>query len=598
MSFRKKIFFAVLMGTLIALAIPLLYARLTVQDFLLEETKAEALREARLISHLMNALPSIQDRQKYLNELATSQTQLTIFSKDGKRIMESTLTQQHANAESEPLHPEVHTALSLGQGFDIRYSNTEHTIILYSALPLADGNILRIGRPFSGFQPQIEELGKTFILILLASSILSLLISYALSGLLKRDLAQMMRVIEAISLGHYYRRLRFYPGEEFAPLAEAVNRMAINISEHISTMTDQKEQLQSILDTMNEGVLVFDHQGDIRSCNKALRNMFPNTDKALGKQVVEVIPTPALQQAVEDILQIPADAENTANVITTIKENPLHLELAPGRFFAIHLTRAGSTDINLGAVAVFHDISPIMRLERVRRDFVANVSHELRTPLTAIQGYAETLADLEDMPEDCRRFAEIIRKNGAYLAKMVEELLALARLENADTPIQVSSIKAIEGVQAAIGLCRQQFEMRNMHIQVDIDENILIMADLQHITQIFRNLLENAARYASQSSTVYIKAQKDNTMHAMTRFAVCDNGPGIPQADKDRIFERFYRVEKHRSHASTGLGLAICKHTVEGLGGQIWVESPTKDHSTGFYFTIPTAFGESSDRTT
>ncbi len=597
MSFRKKVFVAVLMGILIALVIPLLYARLTLQDFLLEEARADAFREARLVSHLMNALNSPLERQEFLKEFATNQTQLSLFSPKGEELMESSFPQVTRNTEStEPIRPEVHTAISTGQGSDIRYSNQLRTTMLYVAMPLNDGKILRLGIPYTGLQPQISFFAETLFIVLIASIILASFVAYFLSGLLKRDLAQMMRVIEAISLGHYYRRLRFFPGKEFKLLAQAVNRMAENISEHINTMADQKEQLQSILDTMNEGVLVLDQHGDIRSSNKALRQMFPDMEKFEGKQVVEAIPAPALQKAVDEILQLPINTEENQGEYSN-KENPLQLELESGRFFSIHLTRAGSSDVDLGAVAVFHDISPILRLEGVRRDFVANVSHELRTPLTAIQGYAETLADLESMPDDCRRFAEIIRKNGAYLARMVEELLALARLENADVPVQIMGMDAEEGAQAAIALCRQQFEICQVQLHVEIEKNLMIMANAQHITQVFRNLLENAARYAPKGSMVYIKAQKDPTAQGMTRFAVCDNGPGIPQADRDRFFERFYRVEKHRTQASTGLGLAICKHTVERLGGRIWVESPTKEYATAFYFTIPTALGDTNDRT-
>ncbi len=439
----------------------------------------------------------------------------------------------------------------------------------------------------SNLSPLQHAVTYTLFAVIVAAVTSALLHIY-----IRRDFHQVLDFVNKLTLGQFHRRLHITASHSTASLATPMNDMATYFENCVQDLSASNEQLLTILNTMNEGVLVLTPSGSIQHYNRALRHMFPQVENFKGLQVVEAIPVPGLQQAVDDILSAPVLSNGAEGKNYT----SLQLELDPERVFSVHLTPAGGNDVSLGAVVVFHDISPIVRLERVRRDFVANVSHELRTPLTAIQGYAETLVNTEDFPEDYKRFVEIIRKNGAYLARMVEELLALARLENTHMPLATSEVSAIESVQAALLLCRLQLELRNIQVKIEFDESILLKANVQHLTQVFRNLLENAGRYAPEGDAIVVRAQSlpdtDAEHGGMTLFSICDKGPGIPQVDNMRIFERFYRVEKHRSHASTGLGLAICKHTVERLGGHIWVESPTPEFSTVFYFTIPTFIGD------
>ncbi len=436
-----------------------------------------------------------------------------------------------------------------------------------------------------------------FIISALSSLLGAGILTVCLQKIIKGEFIHVKDFVKSISQGEYQRRLSAAPCDAYVALVNPINNLAMHFEEQVKNLTASNEELHTILDTMTEGVLVLTPTGSIQHCNRALQRMFPNTEHAQGWQVVEAIPVPRLQKAVDDILHAPlsyGNGTNNGNGHDKIT-NSLQVELGPERVFAVHLTRASHITKHLGAVVVFHDISPIFRLERVRRDFVANVSHELRTPLTAIQGYAETLVNTQDFPEEYLRFVEIIRKNGAYLARMVEELLALARLENAHLPLQTASVHPQESVQAALALCRQQLDLRNILVRLEFPENFVVHGNTQHLTQVFRNLIENAGRYAPEGGEIVVKALQDVQTH-MATFAVCDKGPGIPEEDCERIFERFYRVEKHRSHGSTGLGLAICKHTVERLGGRIWVESPKQEYSTVFYFTIPTCFGENCDR--
>ncbi len=585
MPFFNKTFLTVFSGFALAFFMVMLYARFNLQELILKEIDHQTLSEARVIAHLFNTMPMADAKQ--ISDIRLNNQHLSLFNAQGDLIDDSHIPyKDFSPAHNDADKPELQNAQTLGEGTHIRYDEAIKSYMVFAAVRLKNNNILRISTSSSGYMPLIESQPKVIIFILILIFSFSLLITYLLTKPLQRDLSQIKGIIEAIGLGEYQRRLSMLLNKEFTPLAEKINHMSIQIEGQIRTTEEQKEQLQSILDTMNEGVLVFGPNGGIRRYNKALSLMFPTIIHAIGRQVMEAIPVPTLQKAIEDIVQ------NNKNSTNDISNNPLQFTLASERVFSVHLARAGGNNQNFSAVAVFHDITSLVRLERVRSDFVANVSHELRTPLTAIQGYAETLAELDNMPENSRRFAEIIRKNGAYLARMVEELLALARLESGDVPMNIIATQAIDSINTAMALCRRQFDLQNIQVEIQVDDNLHIMSSTQDLTQIFRNLLENASRYAPFGSKVLIKALQDFHEKSMISFAVCDNGPGIPEPDQSRIFERFYRVEKHRSHASTGLGLAICKHTVERLGGQIWVESPTSEYATVFYFTIPTALGD------
>jgi two-component system phosphate regulon sensor histidine kinase PhoR len=222
-----------------------------------------------------------------------------------------------------------------------------------------------------------------------------------------------------------------------------------------------------------------------------------------------------------------------------------------------------------GAILVLHDISDLRRADRVRRDFVANVSHELRTPLTAIRGYVEALLEDQPSPEDNRRFLEIIARHTERMERLVKDLLRLARLDaGQETPelVECDLHNVLQGVvhELAGPLAARQ---SNVTLQVPADVRTVV-SDPAKLHDVLRNLLENAITYSPERATVSVDASRD---HGALVIRVLDDGPGIPNADLTRVFERFYRVDKSRSRApgGTGIGLAIVKHLVELLGGSV-----------------------------
>jgi two-component system phosphate regulon sensor histidine kinase PhoR len=235
---------------------------------------------------------------------------------------------------------------------------------------------------------------------------------------------------------------------------------------------------------------------------------------------------------------------------------------------------------------VVYDATELMRLERVRRDFVANVSHELRTPLTAITGYAETLMDMEEMDPEQRGFAGVIHKHALALGRVISDLLALARIEDAREKIPLSATDPTTPLNEALRSCAEQADRKNLRFVVAGGWEHPILGNASLLAQVFRNLLENACRYAPEGSEIVIACERGEREML---FSVRDQGPGIPQSELSRIFERLYQVKKQRNSGSSGIGLAICKHIIERHGGRIWAESPYQDFATAMLFTVPLA---------
>ncbi|WP_158407272.1 ATP-binding protein [Megalodesulfovibrio gigas] len=433
-------------------------------------------------------------------------------------------------------------------------------------------------------------------------------------------------VARAIGAGDLKRRAPRYDSKELDDLAMAVNRMADGIAAQIRTITEQKTQLETVLNSMREGVLVIDKKCRITAVNRAMRDIFPDAEQAVGRSPLEVILSPELQQACEETVACTAGRQASRS---------FQIEPMRDKVYDVTMTRLRSVDDAsgedcLGAVAVFHDISPLTRLERVRRDFVANVSHELRTPLTSIKGYAETLLlGMEeeggngqgDMPAQGgaasarKNFLEIILKHANHMTKMVNDLLHLARLESGERQFEFRMVNAAEAFSQAYKECLHLAETSGLAVRNLLPaEGVAVHADQTRLVQVFRNLLENAFKYGAPSVLdagspgspglpgkpgatgegprgevcVYCQERGGDVV-----FSIKDQGPGIPRADRERVFERFYRVEKHRQKhkaGSSGLGLAIVRHIVEKSRGAIWVESPVEDgHGTIFSFTLPKA---------
>jgi two-component system phosphate regulon sensor histidine kinase PhoR len=407
--------------------------------------------------------------------------------------------------------------------------------------------------------------------------------SYLLTRRHARFIRQCAGVLRGVGEGDYGRRLWPESGLALEELAQSVNAMASSIEGQIKALEAEKLRIETVLGGMREGIMVLGQDGRIVLVNKAFEDIFPQASDYVGRLPIEAVPCPELQNAAEKVLNWQDDSRPAV----------VSVQIEPGqdRFFDVSLVRPSQPQSGLGAVLVFHDLTEFRLLDKVRRDFVANVSHELRTPLTSIKGYAETLLGEKKFREGQeRRFLDVILKNANHMSKMVDELLSLARIENDRQLPGKDRVKATESLRAALRECATLAKERGVTVVSHLPEDgLVVVTDAGQLTQVFRNLLENAIKYGPEGSTVTISHRRGNGDVTM---CVEDMGPGVPEADRQRVFERFYRVDRprHKSEGGTGLGLAIAKHIVERHSGRIWVEQAQgRPSGATFCFSLPEA---------
>jgi two-component system phosphate regulon sensor histidine kinase PhoR len=376
--------------------------------------------------------------------------------------------------------------------------------------------------------------------------------------------------------------------DELADLAGTLNIASANLLARIGSLDEQRNRAAAILRDMVEGVAVIDAGEHLAYCNGAFAEIAGmQAAQAEGRPILEVIREPQIVELVrrairgEEDLRGEIQAGGHRRRVFALAVSPV----SSSRREAEKTAMAG----RMGAVVVLHEITELRRLEQVRKDFVANVSHELKTPLTSIQGFAETLlGGALDDPENSRRFVEIIRNHALRLSRLTDDLLKLSRIEAGKLDLELQPVSLAHVIEATVEATRSRAEAGGLSIAVDCPPGLpRVQADSSLLREVLQNLLDNAVQYTPPGGRIEIRAEREGDFVAVS---VADTGIGIPQAEQQRIFERFYRVDPARSRelGSTGLGLAIVKHIVEAHGGSVGVESVV-GRGSKFTFRVPLA---------
>ncbi|HEX5413463.1 MAG TPA: ATP-binding protein [Terriglobia bacterium] len=364
-----------------------------------------------------------------------------------------------------------------------------------------------------------------------------------------------------------------YANDELGNLARTLDRTGSRLRDLVDRLSLESARRESILASMVEGVVAVNTRLRITFCNDAFRRVVGTSNS---------IPE---NQSLLDVLRDPELLSMFTHVLESSQplKRRVRLAGAEGRSFEVQVTPLAGA-VRGGAIAIFYDITDLERLERVRRDFVANVSHELRTPLTAISGYAETLLEgaLED-EENNRMFVEIIKSHANRLSNIASDLLALSELESERPAAELRPISVRAAVDAALKMIEPAAQLRGVTVKVGELDDAEVLADKGRLEQALVNLLDNAVKFNRPSGEVRVEVRRE--AGDSVRIVVADTGIGIPSTDLSRIFERFYRVDKARSRemGGTGLGLSIVRHAVERMNGAVSVESQLGKGST---FTI------------
>ena len=408
---------------------------------------------------------------------------------------------------------------------------------------------------------------------LFTSSLISLALAILISAwVAHRIAARLHRIVEfsgRIASGDFTARIEADDSDEIGEVARALDATASRLEQSFHALESKQRELTALLDSMQEAVVAVDAGGQV-SWSNAIMQRFAQVWP--GKALVVSVRDPDILSCVDAALR-----ERRIGVGRAIS-------LVPGRAFEV----SAAPTPDGGAVAVLHDVTEIERAEKTRRDFIANVSHELRTPLTSISGYVETLLeDGVELSEHAREFMAIILKNARRVNRLTEDLLALAQVESGEHKPRVQPVRASALVDDAIESLAGMVVESGVALEAGESTDDLVLADVDAMTQVFGNLIENAMKYGASGGRVLVGAQP---VDGSVEFYVQDFGPGMAEEHLGRIFERFYRVDKARSRESggTGLGLAIVKHIVLAHGGTIRVESEL-GAGAKFLFTLPLA---------
>jgi len=566
--------------TLVAVAAGIIYFSHAFSAFYLNESRSElrtlAAVAAPEFARTLDENPSVVDALcKQFGHSASDRLRFTIVTRDGRVLGDS--EEDPAGMKNHSDRSEIQAAFHGGYGESIRPSPTLGKKMLYVAVPIETGAsaraVIRLAISANAMDRVIAEMRSHVLwaglIIVVCVALLSLLISRSIS----EPIVSMKRVAQSFARGQFNVRAPVAVATELDDLAKALNEMAAQLGDRIVTITRQRNELETVLSSMIEGVFAVDAGGRIVSINRAAAQLLSiDPAKAQGRTVEEVVRNLSLQQFVRETLAGDKPAEGD-----------LSFAADGERFFHVQGARlVHPRGEQAGAVIVLSDMTRIRRLESLRSDFVANVSHELKTPVTSIQGFAEALQEgsVTD-PEQVRRYVGIIGKHAQRLNAIIDDLLSLSRLEDGSErrAISFESHPLKDVLKTAIDLSAVKAEQKQIRVTLACDEQIQARINAPLLEQAIVNLIDNAVKYSEPGAAVEVRAEQ---REGRTTISVKDTGCGIPAEHLARIFERFYVVDKSRSRklGGTGLGLAIVKHIAQVHGGRVTVESMPGQGST------------------
>ena len=506
-------------------------------------------------------------------------SRVTVLYADGTVVGDTDgdpgLMDNHAN------RPELEAAREQGVGQAARFSFTLNQSLIYSAIRIDDqeGEVLGyIRTSASGGDAAVRLRGFTIKLVI--GGLLLLLLSWWVTSLLTRERTRFIRRLtiaaDRFAAGDVKYRVAAINQPQLGLLGETMNRMAAQLEQQIATVVQQRNQLKTLFESMTDGILAIDAESQVLDVNRAAsQQLGVNPEGARGQHLQYISRDPDLHDLVEEVLKTGGTAEAE-----------LSLQTPKPMTFHVRGTELLQGEDRSGALVVLQDITRMRVLENVRRDFVANVSHELKTPVTAIKGFAETLEDgaLED-PEDAKRFVHLMNRQADRLISIIEDLLQLSHLEQRDDVIPRQTVILRDVLDLAAQGCASLGRDTSKTIEVSCPESIEARINPPLFEQAIFNLLDNGMKYCDPETTIRVTVEETDDV---IRLAVADEGPGIAPEHLDRLFERFYRVDKARSRKAggTGLGLSIVKHIVHAHGGAISVES-TLGKGTTFTIALP-----------
>ncbi len=511
----------------------------------------------------------VSELDAFVKELGKHiQTRLTVIDMSGTVLADS--EKNPRDMEKHNLRAEILQARQGGVGTSVRFSTTVKEEMLYVALPIEQNGtrlgVLRASLFMRDIKTLLHTLQRSIIVSALVISMVALLGAVLFAYHLTKPVSQLKVVAHRVAAGDFTAKALLDTTDEFGELGKSFNDMTEELRGFFAELTSRKEELNSIISAIQDGLLVLDKRGVILLSNESIRRLLTNPH-CEGKYYWEIIREPQFNTLVNSV------GPSKESAATEIAIN--------GRTVLCTATALGAQE---KIVVMFHDITEVKRLEKIKKDFVVNVSHELRTPLTSIKGFVETLE--EECDEKNREYVKIIKRNTERLTNIVEDLLLLSELEETGSTLHREPCDLKTMLENIRRIFEHRLAAKGLVMKIEGPEDLpVIMADAFKLEQVFINLIDNAIKYTDQGGITITLASMNNAMQITVR----DTGIGIPPEHLPRIFERFYVVDSSRSRqlGGTGLGLSIVKHIVLLHQGTIEVQSRSEAGTT-FYITLPT----------
>lgn len=533
---------------------------------------ARHVNDVRTMSASVEKVGSAPEQLADLRSMASEEgriagARVTVIDLQGKVLADSEA--EPASMENHAQRSEFVAALKGNVGTDTRRSRTVGVSFLYVAVPVAGGAV-RLAYPLSDVETALVRVRRQLLLGSLLAFVVAIVLAAIAARSIARRLQRILRFADQVAGGDLGARVDDPSTDEIGRVAAALDSTARHLEESFAALQTSRRQLETLLNSMQDAVIAVGADDRVQWANQTMDKLVPQRTRK-NAPIVETVRDP-------DFLAAIRGASEARKVFAARAGS-----IIPGRTFDVTAAPMPGG----GAVAVLRDLTETERIEKTRRDFIANVSHELRTPLTSIQGYTETLLDSASDNNPSREFLEIIRKSALRMSRLTEDLLTLARVESGEQRFDIQPATPADLLQEAVQSFREIARAQNIELRVEDTAAAQVGADPEAIHQVFSNLVDNAMKYAQSGGRIVLGAR---SISKGVEFYVQDFGPGIPSEHLPRLFERFYRVDKARSRESggTGLGLAIAKHIVLAHGGSLRAQSEL-NHGSTFLFTLPLA---------
>lgn len=507
---------------------------------------------------------NIKDKETLFKKNYSSvDIRVTLIDKEGKVIYDSVADRE--TMDNHNSRKEVLDARAIGSGFSERFSHSINKNMLYYATSFGDGYIMRSSMPMAIITNFEETYLRYYIITVILVLAMAMAVSLKFSQVILEPIKNLQFITSQVAYGELDRRVKAIKDDEIGQLAKTFNNMADKLQDTLKDVTDKQNRLSAILQSMDSGVIAIDKNNKVIMINSCAEDIFGINRDIIGLNLLDIIRNFELEEVFKN-----KHENNREMKIWWPKERELRIK---------------TTDIRnewglIGTVAVVQDITDLKRLENMRSEFVANVSHELKTPLTSIKGFAETLKYVDDAATK-EKFLNIIDDEAERLTRLINDILTLSYIEQHGES-KTESINVNEIIENVYNLLKNTADLKKINVEILGDKVPELVGDRDRFKQMVLNLVDNAIKYSEESDKVFVetKVEENNVV-----LSVRDTGVGMTKEHQERIFERFYRVDKARSRAQggTGLGLAIVKHIILSLNGTIDVES---ELGVGTKFTI------------